>query len=264
MSFFKPKAVFFIIKNIFEEEKYKSLINWLNSLGQIINFNTENGSVFVGDELITFGKNLDFLKEDRFVEIANKVFINENDDEKTIAANQALIWRRHTLVWAGEHCKNLKGDFCDFGCYDGLASRFINEYCDLENSKTNFYLYDVFDNPPSSHKFPKHSPLLFEDVSRIFKGSKNIKVIKGLLPKSLKENCPEEISFAHIDLNNAEAEMGVLKFIFDRIVPGGMIIFDDYGWVGYKDQQVQEKEFMEKHGLRILELPTGQGLVIKR
>ena len=145
-----------------------------------------------------------------------------------------------------------------------MASKFINEYCELENNKTNFYLYDVFDNPPSSHKFPKHSPLLFEDVSRIFKGSKNIRVIKGLLPKSLKENCPEEISFAHIDLNNAEAEMGVLKFIFDRIVPGGMIIFDDYGWIGYQDQQVQEKEFMKKHGLRILELPTGQGLVIKR
>ena len=43
-----------------------------------------------------------------------------------------------------------------------------------------------------------------------------------------------------------------------------MIIFDDYGWIGYQDQQVQEKEFMKKHGLRILELPTGQGLVIKR
>ena len=58
MSFFKPKAVFFIIKYIFEEKKHKSLINWLNSLGQIINFNTENGSVFVGDELITFGKKI--------------------------------------------------------------------------------------------------------------------------------------------------------------------------------------------------------------
>ena len=65
MAFFKPKAVFFIIKHLFNGEKYNGLINWLNSLGQIINFNTENGSVFVGDELITFGKNLDFLKEDR-------------------------------------------------------------------------------------------------------------------------------------------------------------------------------------------------------
>ena len=134
MAFFKPKGVFFIIKHLFNDEKYKSLINWLNSLGKIVNFNTEHGSVFVGDELITFGKNLDFLKEDRFVEIANKVFIDEDDDEKNIATNQALIWRRHTLVWAGEHCKGLAGDFCDFGCYDGIASKFINEYCELENN----------------------------------------------------------------------------------------------------------------------------------
>jgi len=264
LAFFKPKAVFFIIKHLFNDEKYKSIINWLNSLGTIVNFNTENGSVFVGDELITFGKNLDFLKEDRFVEIANKVFINENDDERNIAANQALIWRRHTLVWAGEHCKSLVGDFCDFGCYDGFASKFINEYCDLENNNVNFYLFDVFDNPPSSEKFPKHSPQLYENVKNNFKNSNNVKIIKGLLPKSLINNCPEKISFAHIDLNNVEAEMGVLEIIFDKIVSGGIIIFDDYGWVGYKDQQVKEKEFIEKNGLRILELPTGQGLIIKK
>ena len=264
MAFFKPTAVFFIIKKIFNEDTHINLIKWLNSLGNIVNFNNENASIFVGDEMIIFGKSMDFLKEERFVKIANKVFVDEDDDENAIASNRSLIWRRHTLVWAGEHCKNLEGDFCDFGCYDGLASKFIYEYCDLENTNVNFYLYDVFDNPPLSHKFPKHSPLLFENVSRSFEGLNNVNVIKGLLPKSLKENYPEKISFAHIDLNNAKAEMGVLEFIFDRIVPGGMIIFDDYGWVGYEDQQAQEKEFMKKHDLHILELPTGQGLVIKR
>ena len=74
----------------------------------------------------------------------------------------------------------------------------------------------------------------------------------------------KKISFAHIDLNNAEAEISVLEIIYDKIVSGGIIIFDDYGWVGYKDQQIKEKQFIEKNGLRILELPTGQGLVIKK
>ena len=75
---------------------------------------------------------------------------------------------------------------------------------------------------------------------------------------------PKKISFAHIDLNNVDAELGVLEMIFDRIVSGGMIIFDDYGWVGYRDQQIKEKEFIENNNLRILELPTGQGLVVKK
>ena len=42
-----------------------------------------------------------------------------------------------------------------------------------------------------------------------------------------------------------------------------MIVLDDYGWIGYWEQYVEEKEFFESKGLSILELPTGQGLVIK-
>ena len=61
--------------------------------------------------MISFGKSMDFLKEERFVKIANKVFVDEDDDKNAIAYNRSLIWRRHTLVWAGEHCKNLEGDF---------------------------------------------------------------------------------------------------------------------------------------------------------
>ena len=84
------------------------------------------------------------------------------------------------------------------------------------------------------------------------------------MPESLINNHPDKISFAHIDLNNAEAEMGVLKFIYEKVVEGGIILFDDYGWISYKEQMLKEKKFLEDKGHKILELPTGQGLLIKR
>ena len=40
-------------------------------------------------------------------------------------------------------------------------------------------------------------------------------------------------------------------------------MFDDYGWLSYQAQQHAEDAFMAERGHRILELPTGQGLVIK-
>jgi O-methyltransferase len=46
-------------------------------------------------------------------------------------------------------------------------------------------------------------------------------------------------------------------------VPGGVIVFDDYGWWQYRTQKQAEDEFMRARGYDILELPTGQGLVVK-
>ncbi len=48
-----------------------------------------------------------------------------------------------------------------------------------------------------------------------------------------------------------------------RLVPGAPIIFDDYGWKDYGDQQPAIDAFLEPFGVCVLELPTGQGLAFK-
>jgi len=60
------------------------------------------------------------------------------------------------------------------------------------------------------------------------------------------------------------AEIAVLEHIYDRIVTGGIIILDDYGWSAYRDQQKEEKNFFKKRKLKVMELPTGQGIILKR
>tara|TARA_Y100000768_G_C23953745_1_gene671641 strand:+ start:189 stop:968 length:780 start_codon:yes stop_codon:yes gene_type:complete len=259
MKFFKPSGIFFILDMF--GEKRPLMHKWIQDLTKISSFNNENSSIFAADELITWGKSLDFLREEKFVNISNKKLTGPNEHEND---HRALVWRRHVLAWAGENCKKLDGSFCEFGCYDAAAADFLNEYCDLEKERIDFYLYDTFDPPPKSEAFPKHSDKLYDEVTQRFEGLSNIKIIKGELPESLINNHPDKISFAHIDLNNAEAEMGVLKFIYEKVVEGGIILFDDYGWISYKEQMLKEKKFLEDKGHKILELPTGQGLLIKR
>jgi hypothetical protein len=43
-----------------------------------------------------------------------------------------------------------------------------------------------------------------------------------------------------------------------------MIVFDDYGWSAYRAQHDAEKAWAAKRGYRILEMSTGQGLLVKR
>ena len=107
-------------------------------------------------------------------------------------------------------------------------------------------------------------PNLYEQVCERFNEFSNVKVIKGVLPDSLAEEAPEKIAFLHIDLNSVKPEIGVLEVLFDRVVSGGIIVFDDYGWIEYIRQKRAEDVFMGKRYYSILELPTGQGLVVKR
>ena len=83
------------------------------------------------------------------------------------------------------------------------------------------------------------------------------------MPDCLAEAAPDAIAFLHIDLNSPGAEIGALDALFDRVVTGGAIVFDDYGWHFFRRQKEAEDAFMAARGHRILELPTGQGLVIK-
>jgi hypothetical protein len=105
---------------------------------------------------------------------------------------------------------------------------------------------------------------MFEYVRDWFAPFPNVEVVKGFLPDSLALACPERIGYLLVDLNSPRAEVAVLEQLFDKMVPGGVIFFDDYGWKLFEKQKESEDVFMKARGYEILELPTTQGLVVKR
>ena len=249
MSFFPP-----IARMIVEKDPAKR--DWLFKMGKDFPINTDESNFFAADNLITFGKILGFLKEPNFVENAEEVFKNDE-------LHRSIIWRIYILSWSINQCKTIDGDMIEFGCYDCNVAEFLVNYCNLTKHKKKFYLYDIFDNPPT-HKFSKHSETLFDDVSKRLKKYKFINIIKGLLPNSYKDEVVNKISFVHFDLNSAKTEIDLLKKIYDKISIGGHIVIDDYGWSCFEEQHEAHKNFFQSKDQIILELPTGQGLVIKR
>lgn len=59
------------------------------------------------------------------------------------------------------------------------------------------------------------------------------------------------------------SKIGDLEYYYDKLVPGGIIVLDDYGWNMFHKRLAVEKAFFKAKGLTVLELPTGQGLVVK-
>jgi hypothetical protein len=148
------------------------------------------------------------------------------------------------------------------------------------NSIPKFFLYDSFEGFSTEYSDASDYPLnpgflafanthyqvdgMFEYVRDRFAPFANVQVVKGFLPGALSLACPERIGFLHMDLNSPRAEVAVLEQLFDKVVPGGVIIFDDYGWKLFEKQKEAEDIFMKACGYEVLELPTGQGLVVKR
>jgi hypothetical protein len=55
-----------------------------------------------------------------------------------------------------------------------------------------------------------------------------------------------------------------LKFFYEKILPGGVILFDDYAWNGYVDTKRVVDRFFQMKNVELLHLPTGQAIVFKK
>lgn len=209
--------------------------------------------VWAGDNLFTFGRNLSFLDDEPLM-----AAVTEHADTVT---EKAILWRTAVLTWAARHALRLDGDLVECGCYRGTTARILVDALDLSNADKRFYLYDSFETDPRA---PEISSEQFEaQVRKRFAYLPNVIVTAGNVPEVLDHVVPEQVSLLHLDMNNAVAEIGALEKLFHRMVPGALLILDDYGWLQYREQKLHEDAFLAERGYAVLELPTGQGLVIR-
>ncbi len=69
--------------------------------------------------------------------------------------------------------------------------------------------------------------------------------------------------YLSLDMNIVKPEIAAIEFFWDKLVSGAPILLDDYGWLHYSLQKVEMDKFASKKGVKILTLPTGQGLLLK-
>ncbi|RAK59964.1 class I SAM-dependent methyltransferase [Phenylobacterium hankyongense] len=211
---------------------------------------------FASDGLVAYWRNLGFLDDEAFVAAHKRNAVEGHE--------KGIIWRTATLVWAARQALKLDGDFVECGCYKGVSARIVAETVDLASTGKRFFLYDLFEHDEAMphHAMPEHGPDLYQRTLERFADMPNVVVTKGLIPDTLA-NAPDKIAFMHIDMNNARGEIAALEHLFDRMPPGGVLVLDDYGQLGYRDQFDAENAWFAARGYHVLESPTGQGLVIK-
>ena len=216
-------------------------------------------SLHCADNFVTWGRNNSMLSDAAFVAAWQA---NAESD-----ADKAIVWRRYILACAGYHCVQLDGDFVECGAYTGVGAKTVIDYLGGVAFARRFWLYDLFEHAAGMPHpaMPEHGPGLFERVRAKFAGYPQVEVVRGRIPEVFAAGAPDRIAFLHIDLNAAAAEVAALDALFERIVPGGLVVLDDYEWAGvYRGQKLALDPWFQQRRYRVFPLPTGQGFVIKR
>lgn len=238
---------------LYKEEPYKSL--WDRISPPLIEFleglkpNRENSDAFACDDMILWFRNLGFLDDPEFQKAC--------EGFESSSFIRAKLYRVYTYCWAVRTAYQNSSSWhaVDLGTYDGKTVQIASRYC----PEMTWWLFDMFDHHPAIENKGKHSAALYEEVKE---RNKSAHVFPGLLPATLEHVEPLPIAFIHVDLNDGATEVACLEKLYDRVEKGGIILLDDYGWLRYKDSQNRHDAFFKSKGKTVLEMPTGQGMVI--
>ena len=164
------------------------------------------------------------------------------------------------------------------GVNRGFLSSAIMDYLDWDKTGKTFYLLDTFaglderhigdDDAAAAELNDKHLAEGFyvrdvESVRKNFSEWKNVQVIQGSVPETLDHIESIKIAYLHLDMNAAQPEVAAFEKLWDVLVPGAVILLDDYAFLGYEKQKHAMDAAAAAKGIGIASLPTGQGLALK-
>lgn len=225
---------------------------------------------YSADGLHTF-HNCDFIKHPRFQQAYQYGLLNARP-------GISVEWRVHVALWAATQCVPLNGDYIECGVHTGILSGAVMTWLDFERmSHKKYYLLDTFEGIPldqiSTAEFASGVANMnrkydlgdktYMDVKEKFSKWTNCKIIRGKVPDTLDQVESTSFAYVSIDMNVTAAEIAAAEYFWPKMVPGGIMLLDDYGWESHIQQKIAFDEFALRHGIQILSLPTGQAILMK-
>jgi hypothetical protein len=169
--------------------------------------------------------------------------------------------------------KELPGDIVEVGVFKGSGmatfSKFVDIYC--PNSNKQIIGFDIFDPVKSQLILNKDNLNDKENMNIVYsrinpddrtiqsvqtrldnmKITKKYNLVEGdieeTLPKFLVENPGFRISLLYIDVDIERPTYNALKYLWDRVLPGGIIVFDEYEYHKFSESCGVETFLKEKN-----------------
>lgn len=175
-----------------------------------------------------------------------------------VTANEAFLV--HSLA---RSTAKLPGSMAEVGVYQGGSAKMI---CEAKGD-TPLHLFDTFSGLPESspqdgqvHSSGQYACSL-DSVRTYLRDYSNVHFHQGCFPEGASKIENDRFSFVHFDVDLYQSTLDCLRFFYDRMLPGAVMLSHDYSILAGVRQAFAE--FLADKPEALVELPSTQCLIIK-
>lgn len=173
----------------------------------------------------------------------------------------------------------LEGDVAECGCYRGLSTHLLLgrlRLADRAYAGRGFHVFDSFEglSEPSAEDIPAGDDPNSERVRRMCQRGWFAAPLEGVrrslaefpgtsfhpgwIPQSFAGLPERRYRFVHLDLDLHDPTLGALEYFFPRLVPGAIVVCDDYSWPG---ERKAIEDFCARRGVAFSSTQHGQAVL---
>lgn len=169
------------------------------------------------------------------------------------------------IIAAVRATRGLGGAMAEAGVLMGGSARLIA----AAKGTAPLHLFDVFETQPAAsdpagNEVRAHFGEIHGDrraVEHLLAGHDDVRLHPGVFPASAQHLEHERFAFVHLDMDLVSSTRAGLAFFLPRLLPGGILIGDDYADPGVR-RCFAERTDLEDH--TVIDLPWGQAMLVRR
>ena len=149
------------------------------------------------------------------------------------------VLRRHEL-WrlTGQAAKLAPGDYLEVGVWRGGTGLLIAQAMRHFGATGTLYLADTFAGVVKAgmqdHHYVggEHADVSLAEVERLFETHARVpvEILVGMFPEDTANRVCGDLRLVHVDVDVYQGARDVVEWCYPRLVPGGIVVFDDYGF----------------------------------
>lgn len=178
-------------------------------------------------------------------------YISKNKIEGSIV--ECGVWRGGSMMAVAEtlkHTGDTGRELYLFDTFEGMSEPTVDD-ADYKDESAQSRLDKEDKNKKASHTWA-YSTLETVQAGMANTSYNNSKIhyIKGKVEDTIPGTLPEKIALLRLDTDWYESTRHELNHLFPRLVKGGVLIIDDYGY--WKGARKAMDEYIAEHNIRVL------------
>jgi O-methyltransferase len=183
------------------------------------------------------------------------------------------IYRLYELWRLVDQVKDLEGDLIEVGVWRGGSGCVIGTRARQHCLSATVYLCDTFEgvvkagSHDNAYVGGEHNDTSSTHVRELARrlSLDNVTVVEGVFPDEVDHKIGASmIRLAHIDVDVYDSARDSFLWIWDRLVSGGVVVFDDYGFHNCEGVTRFVNEVATRPDLFFFHNVNGHGVIVKR